>query len=313
MLNLFSVLPRGLLPLLALFATAQPAMARVLLVGPTRALTTPSAAAAVAADGDTIRIDPGQYTDCAVWHANRLSVVAAGPGVVLRDRVCENKAIFVASGRDMTITGLTFQHARAPAHNGAGIRVQGANLTIINCSFLDNEDGILAAPLPTSTIRVRDSEFRGNGTCEGQCAHGIYVNALALLDIAHSRFIAQHIGHNVKSRATRTVLTDNVIEDGPDGTSSYLVDVPYGGDLIMHGNTLQKGPKSDNPQVALTIGEEGLRNPTQRIEIADNQFRNDEAQPTIFLRNLTAIPADLRHNRFSGAVVVLDGPGAVHP
>jgi hypothetical protein len=313
MLNLFSALSRGLLPLCALLAVARPAAARVLLVGPTRALTAPSAAAAVAADGDTIRIDPGQYTDCAVWRANRLSVVAAGPGVVLRDRICQNKAIFVTSGRDMTISGITFEHARAPAHNGAGIRVQGANLTILNCMFLDNEDGILAAPIPTSTIRVRDSTFRGNGSCEGECAHGIYVNALALLDIAHSRFIAQHIGHNIKSRATRTVLTDNVIEDGPDGTSSYLVDVPNGGDLIMRGNTLQKGPKSDNPQVAMTIGEEGLRNPTQRIEIDDNRFRNDEPQPTIFLRNLTAVPAILRHNSFSGPVVVLDGPGAIHP
>lgn len=304
---------RGLLVVGAMLVLGHPAAARVLLVGPTRTLTEPSAAAMVAADGDTIRIDPGDYTDCAVWRASRLTIVAAGPGVVLRDRVCQGKAIFVTAGHDITLRGITFQHARAWAHNGAGIRVEGANLTVIDCAFIDNENGILAAPIRTSAIRIRNSTFRGNGSCEGACAHGIYVNEVALLEITHSRIIGQHIGHNIKSRAARTVLIDNVIEDGPDGTSSYLVDLPFGGDLVMHGNTLQKGPKSDNPQVALTLGEEGVRNPTRVIDIRDNTFRNDGAELTVFLRNMTATPAELRHNSLSGPVIVLDGPGMVHP
>lgn len=255
----------------------------------------------------------GRYADCAVWRANRLSIVAVGPGVVLHDRVCQSKGIFVTSGRDITISGITFAHARVPAHNGAGIRAQGGNLTIERCLFLDNENGILTAPAPDATIRILDSEFRGNGACEGACAHGIYAGVVGLLDIEHSQFIDQHIGHHIKSRALRTVLIDNTIEDGPDGTSSYLVDLPNGGDLLMRANTLEKGPNSSNPPVAMTIGEEGLRNPTHRIEIDNNRFRNDESQPTVFLRNLTPVPADLRDNSFSGPVVALDGPGVVHP
>jgi hypothetical protein len=313
MLNPFSAPFVALAIGLLLVTTGQGASARVLLVGPTRALTAPSAAAAIAQDGDTVRIDPGSYTDCAVWRANHLLVVAAGPGVVLRDRVCQNKGIFVTVGNHITISGLTFAHARAPAHNGAGIRAQGADLTILHCEFLENENGILAAPMPDSTIRIEDSDFRGNGACEGECAHGIYINRVALLEIMHSRFVDQHIGHDVKSRALRTVLTDDTIMDGPDGTSSYLVDLPNGGDFVMRGCDLQKGVHSDNPEVAMTMGEEGVSNPTHQIEISDSRFQNNLDNPTIFLRNLTSTPARLTGNRMTGQVVVLDGPGVVQP
>jgi len=311
MLNRYSTRCCALLVCLVVLVACQSALARTLLVGPTRALTTPSAAAAVAANGDTIRIDPASYTDCAVWRASHLTIAAAGPGVVLRDEVCQNKGIFVTSGDDIVIRGITFTGAHATFHNGAGIRAQGRNLTILDSRFLDNEEGILAAPSPGSTIRVLDSTFRGNGNCVSECAHGIYVNQIALLDIEHSRFVDQHVGHHIKSRALRTVLIDDTIMDGPDGTSSYLVDLPNGGDLLMRGCVLQKGPKSDNPEVAITIGEEGLTNPTRRIEVFGNRFRSDLARQTIFLRNDTKVPAELVGNRVSGAVVMLDGPGTI--
>jgi hypothetical protein len=311
MLNRYSTRCCALLVWLAALVAWQPAMARTLQVGPTRYMTTPSAAAAVAADGDTIRIDPASYADCAVWRTSHLTIAAAGPGVVLRDRVCQGKGIFVTSGDDITIRGITFTGARTPAHNGAGIRAQGRNLTILDSRFIDNEEGILAASSPGSTIRVLDSAFRGNGNCIAECAHGIYVNQIALLDIERSRFVDQHIGHHIKSRALRTVLIADRIIDGPDGTSSYLVDLPNGGDFLMRGCVLEKGPNSDNPEVAVTIGEEALTNPTRRIEVFGNQFRNDLTRPTIFLRNVTKVPAELVGNRISGPVVVLDGPGTI--
>jgi hypothetical protein len=294
-----------------MLVTCPPAVARTLLVGPTRHLAAPSAAAEIARYGDTIRIDPASYTDCAVWRAGHLTIAAAAPGVVLRDRVCQDTGIFVTVGDDITIRGITFVGARSRADNGAGIRAQGANLTLIDTRFLDNQDGILAAPNASSTIRVLDSEFRGNGTCEQACAHGIYINQVALLDIERSRFVDQHIGHHIKSRARRTVLIDDTIMDGPEGTSSYLVDLPSGGDLLMRGCTLEKGPHSDNPLVAVTVGEEKQTNPTHRIEVLDNRFRNDMANPTIFLRNLTKVSAELTGNQFSGPVVVLAGPGTI--
>jgi hypothetical protein len=313
MLNRYSTPCLGLTLWLAAAVVCQPVMARTLLVGTLRDLATPSAAAAIAADGDTVLIDPGSYADCAVWRANHLTIAAAGPGVILRDRVCQYKGIFVTPGNDLTIRGITFTGARVPAHNGAGIRAEGRNLTIIDSHFVDNENGILAAPVPDSTIRILDSEFRDNGLCAEDCAHGIYINRIALLDVERSHFTDQHIGHDIKSRALRTVLVDDTIVDGPNGSSSYLVDLPNGGDLLVRGCMLEKGPKSDNPLVALSIGEEGVSNPTRRIAVLDNQFRNDLAQPTIFLRNATQVKAELVGNRISGRVDILEGPGTVRP
>jgi hypothetical protein len=318
MLNRYSTPRRG--PVVWLGATFwlaavfwQPTLARTLLVGTLHELAAPSAAARVAADGDTILIDPGSYADCAVWHASHLTIAAAGPGVILRDRVCQYKGIFVTPGDDLTVRGITFVGARAPAHNGAGIRAEGHNLTIIDSHFIDNENGILAAAVADSTIRVLDSEFRDNGVCAQECAHGIYIGRIALLDIERSHFIDQHIGHHIKSRALQTTLIDDTIIDGPDGSSSYLVDLPNGGDLLIRGCVLEKGPNSDNPGVALVIGEEGGTNPTRRIAVLDNQFRNDMARPTIFVRNATQVPAELVGNQISGRVVVLEGPGTVRP
>ena len=226
----------------------------VLEVGPTQRLKLPSQAAAAASAGDTIRIAPGEYTDCAVWRASRLTIEATGDGAVLAGKTCAGKGIFVIDGNDITVRNITFMHAAVPDRNGAGIRAEGRNLTVEKSRFIDNENGILANANSASTIRIVDSEFRGNGKCDQQCAHGIYVDAIDRLEVEHSRFADQHVGHHIKSRAQHTVLIDNDIVDGPEGNSSYLVDVPNGGDLLMQGNRLQKGHLSENSDTAVAIG-----------------------------------------------------------
>lgn len=283
-----------------------------LVVGRGQQYPEPSSAAAVAKAGDTIVIEPGRYFDCAVWSEDHLTIVGAGHGAVLTDKTCEGKAIFVTSGNDIVIRNLTFTRARVPDGNGAGIRVEGRNLTVENSRFIDNEEGILAADSPGSTITIRNSQFVDNGKCAEACAHGIYVNHVALLQITGSRFYRTKMGHSVKSRSLRTVLRNNVIEDGPDGTSSYLVDIPNGGSLIMVNNVLEKGPKSGNNATAISIGEEGVSQPTQEIRITGNKFRNDNSHRTVFLRNVTATPAVLTGNTFTGDVEPLSGDGSVH-
>lgn len=293
--------------------TVEPSVGRVLDVGPSQRLKLPSQAAAVAMTGDTIRIAPGEYTDCAVWRASRLTIEGIGPGAVLADRSCAGKGIFVVQGSDITIRNLTFARAAVPDRNGAGIRVEGRNLTVEHSRFIDNENGILAGSIGSSTIRITDSEFRGNGKCEPQCAHGIYVNAIDLLDIERSRFANQHVGHHIKSRASRTVLIDNDVADGPEGDSSYLVDISNGGDLLMQGNRLEKGPKSSNVTTAVAIGAEGVTHPTHELIIRDNAFTSDLPEPTVFVRNRTTTPALLSDNRIQGRVMPLAGPGTVSP
>ncbi len=59
-----------------------------------------------------------------------------------------DKGIFVAGTEgntpNITIEGLTLTGAIDTSYNGAGIRYQSGNLTLINDTFSDNQDGILA-------------------------------------------------------------------------------------------------------------------------------------------------------------------------
>jgi hypothetical protein len=286
--------------------------AKTLQVGPSQELKAPSAAAALAAAGDTIEIEPGEYFDCTAWNASRLIIVGKAPGVIITDKTCQGKALFITVGNDITIRNITFTRARVPSSNGAGIRAEGQNLTVERSRFIDNENGILAGDSPQSTIKISDSEFLGNGKCKQFCAHGIYVNHIALLHIEHSRFFETRIGHHIKSRAFRTELIGNEITDGEKGTSSYLVDVPNGGTLVMENNVLEKGPSSSSHGTAISIGAEGVTQRTPELTVKNNKFTNDQSGETVFVRNLTATEANLMGNAFKGQVVPLAGDGSVH-
>lgn len=305
------IVASGLIAFCLVVTLTASAFGGVLDVGPAERLKLPSEAAARARAGDTVRIAPGNYTDCAIWRANNLTIEATGGGATLADKSCAGKGIFVINANNVTVRNITFARAAVPDHNGAGIRSEGRNLTIEHCTFIDNENGILGNPSPGSTVRIVDSEFRGNGKCEGLCAHGMYINPVDRLEVRHSRFIDQHIGHHIKSRARNTVLVNNDIADGPDGNSSYLIDIPNGGNVLIAGNRLQKGRRSDNTATAVTIGEEGVSNTTRALIIRDNTFTSDLPTTTVFVRNGTTTPATVSANRLQGRITPLVGPGSV--
>ena len=279
------------------------AAAAVLDVGPGQRFAMPSEAIRAAAPGDTIRIAPGTYRDCAAWSKPDLTIEGTGDGAVLAEAICQGKAIFVVSAASATIRNVIFEGAATDEGNGAGIRDDAASLSVEHCTFRDNQDGILTSNLPGATLAVRDSTFTGNGAClpDKGCAHGIYVGHIAFARIESSHFVATKTGHHVKSRAKRTELVGNTIEDGPEGTSSYLVDLPNGGSLLMSRNTLEKGPRTQNPTAAISIGEEGGNRPNSEIVITHNMFVND-GPATAFVRNVSKAPARLSGNIVKGPV-----------
>ena len=291
-----------------------PAAARVLEVGPGHALRTPGQAATLARDGDRIEIEPGTYVDCAIWRASRIEIAARGPGVVVTGPVCAERGLFVVLDDDVAIRGIVFRGARSVYRNGAGVRAFGANLTIEGCRFLDNENGILAGGPTGSDILVAGSEFVGNGSCEGACAHGVYIGAaITLARFEGNVFRATRTAHHIKSRARTTIVAGNRIEDGPNGTASYLVETPNGGDLLVLDNVLHKGPLTGHPQVTISVGIEGASNPTATLIFQGNRFLSDSPEDTVFVRNATTAPAILIGNRLTGRVSALTGPGEVRP
>ena len=296
-------------------AQAAPKDRRVLLVGPTRDLKAPSAAAATARNGDHIKIDAATYRDCAVWRASDLLIEGVGGTPHVRDVTCENQAIWFILGSRVTVRNIEFSGAHATYNNGAGIKFMGSTLTVHDSKFHHNENGILTAPDPTSAIRIYKSEFTDNGKCEPDCAHGIYIGKVARLTVTGSTFKHQHSAHHIKSRALMTELVNNHVEDGLDGTASFSVDLPNGGTAVIRQNYFQKGPQAENHLTMISIGEEGATNPGRGVYIGQNSFLSSNPQLGSFVWNRALeLPVVLEGNRFLGdAAMKLKGPGKVLP
>src|SRR6266481_6379226 len=218
---------RAQLPVLILtgIATASPSRGDTLKVGPNQTYKAPSAAAAVAKNGDHIEIEPGQYFDCAVWNADNLVIEGTDSGVVITDKTCNGMGLFVIWGNNITVRNLTLTRSRVPDMNGAGIRLVKGSLTVDTVKFIDNQTGLFGGSLGT-TVAIRNSDFDNNGICAGACAHAIYIENVDLLRVENSHFSNTRQGHSIKSRALRTEVIGCTITDGSDGTSSYLIEAP---------------------------------------------------------------------------------------
>lgn len=302
----------AMLPMAVLLA-GLPARAATLKVGPDQEYKAPSAAIHAASDGDTIQIAAGEYFDCAIVSANKLTIEGTGPNgtTVMTDKVCGGKALLVTAGNDITIRNMTLTRARVPDMNGAGIRAEGVNLTVDGVRFINNQNGIMSGPIPGGSIIVRNSEFVRNGVCAPGCAHGIYAGNIALLRVERSKFSDTRQAHHIKSRALRTEVIDSDIRDGETGTSSYLIEIPNGGNVLVRNTYLEKGPKSENRTGAIVIGMEGVTQPTRDISIENNTFRNTGSYNTFLVVNTTAEDAKLRGNKITGNAQPLRGDGDV--
>lgn len=298
----------------ALAAANGVAHAATIEVGAGKRYTTLAAAAAATRDYDTVIIYPGTYNSGAVWNANNITIripagYARGSAVVTTGTV-NGKGLFLTNGSNITIDGLRFQNAKVADRNGAGIRAQGRNLTVRNCEFLSNENGMLITPgTKRGTVTIVGSLFRGNGYGDGQ-SHGVYANDLDKLVITGSTFDGTKVGHHIKSRAYSTQVSGNVIQDSSYGSSSYLIDVPNGGALTVQNNRMVKGAYTNNGCCGITVGFEYARNPAGPIVVSGNSFTNQRSANTSFVYNRTTTKAQLTSNTFSGVVTQLTQPNA---
>ena len=231
---------------------------RVLAVGPKRTVQTLARAARLAADGDTVEVDAGEYVgDVAVWTQDRLTVRAVGGRALLRaaGRSAEGKAIWVVRGGTMRIEGIDFTGARVASRNGAGIRFERGQLVIDDCSFIDNENGILTASDPEAVLEIENSEFGHNGYGDGY-SHNLYVGAIGMLTVTGCYFHHARVGHLLKSRAAQNHILYNRLTDETGGAASYELEFPNGGIAFVVGNIIAQGLRSENP-LLVSYGAEG--------------------------------------------------------
>lgn len=297
-------------------ATAAPASRggrRLIRVGPGRAVKRPGAAAKIAKDNDIIEIDGGLYSgDTAIWRANNLVIRGVGGRVRLdaAGNIAEGKAIWVVKGANTTIENIEFFGARVRDKNGAGIRQEGAGLTVRNSVFRNNEMGILAGTNPASDIVIENSEFASNTVDYrryGRLGHNVYIGRVRSFTLRQSYVHGAVIGHNVKSRAARNFILYNRIIDGDDGGSSYLLDLSNGGRSYVIGNVFQQSPRNDNKRL-IAFAPEGDAYDDSALFLINNTMVNDDSSGTM-VRNHSAAPALLINNIFVGPGTILEGPG----
>jgi hypothetical protein len=264
---------------------------------------------AAAQPNDRVMLDAGIYLDDVVTINKPLTIEGAGSGAVLRitKPISNSKGILVVNA-DLTVRKLTFEDAfvtDADGRNGAGIRHQAGRLVVDTCVFINNQNGILANANRDASVAIRRSVFFGNGAGDGY-THGIYINAVAQLTVSNSIFGGTKTGHNIKSRALKTTITDTVLDDGITGTPSYAVDLPNGGEVVLKGLRITQGQRTTNT-VMLAYGAENGLHENSSLTITGSTFIN-QAQNSTGIYNFSPITATVSDTTFENVGVIAKGP-----
>jgi hypothetical protein len=243
-------------------------------------------------DGDLLKVNEGIYREAIVVRASNIVVEGAGH-VVLDGVAAERKAAIVNKGDSNVIRNLECRGISVRDRNGACVRHEGVNVRLEHVYFHDSEQGLLAGG-QNGRIELIDSRFERLGR-DGM-AHGIYVGGDELV-IRDSLILASKSeGHEVKSRAARTLIERSVIASF-SSEDSRIVDVPNGGVLIIRNSVLQQGSGSSNRD-AIGYGLEGIEHDDNRIVLTGNLFLLERAGRNVLLnlRNASRVMLDSSNN-----------------
>lgn len=288
-----------------------------LTVGTGQSYSTITAALAAAQNGDTINVNAGTYlNDFPATISQSVTLVGIGGMAHMSGTVpIPNGKAFLVTGTDATstavisITNFEFSGAAVSSNNGAGVRYQGGHLILNGCYFHDNQEGILGgADQTVGIVDINNCEFYNNGFGDGS-THNIYleVNALNLNNVySHSA----NVGHELKSRAATTTVLNSRFQD-ENGTASYCLDFPNGGNVTVSNCVIQKGVNSSNHTCMIAYGEEGAVQTGSVLSISGNTLINDCPALHEAVWNDTTVVAKIASNSQWAVATMLAGPGTV--
>jgi hypothetical protein len=272
-------------------------IASVWNVGPTQTYTLPSQLRLLVQDGDTIYLDGGVYNnDATKWTKKNLKFIGLGTGVnrtILQyaGDIPNGKGIFVfetpGTCDNPYLENIVFDGAQisdADGGNGAGIRFQANNLTVYGCKFMNCQNGILEGngSVSSSNVIIMNSEFQNNGyqlqndpTFSGY-QHHIYIGASADTLMVMNCYFHHPRGqaNSLKTRAQRSFILYNFIDEEPSGYGSWEINIAQGGMNIIMGNIIVQGPAGANHGI---IGYDAATNPLEDFYFVNNTVINQYA------------------------------------
>ena len=264
------------------------------IIGPTQIYTLPSQVRTLVQDGDTILIDGGIYlNDATKW--TKKDLVFIGLGIEPNRTVLQysgdipnGKGIFVfetpGTCDNPHFENIVFDGAQvsdADGANGAGIRFQANNITVNNCKFMNCQNGILEGngSVTTSNVIITNSEFYNNGyqlqndpTYSGY-EHHIYISASADTLMVQNCYFHHPRGqaNSVKTRAQRSFILYNFIDEEATGYGSWELNIAQGGMNVIMGNVFVQGPAGANHGI---IGYDAATNAIEEFYFVNNTVVN---------------------------------------
>jgi len=252
-------------------------------------------------------LQAGDYAgDVAVIDQPLLTIRGLGSGAALHadGQNAEGKAILVVRG-DVVVENPEFRGARVAAGNGAGIRFERGRLSLRRCRFFDNEMGLLTANGADMALDVVDCEFGAAPRHEGLLHHLLYVGAIGEFSVQGSRFGQGWRGHLPKSRAQRSRVFGNRLDDRPSGEAAYELEFPNGGHNVVVGNLIAQSAQTQNPAL-LSMGAEARDGRCGSSVLARNTLVNAAGAEARFVHVWTDrlagdTPVQVTDNVFVGA------------
>jgi hypothetical protein len=199
---------------------------------------------------------------------------AVGEATRITDRICQGKAIFVVTGRNVRVRNLVLARARHLDGHGAAIRAEGRNLSLDGVVIENNQDGIFAPGLAGGMLRIERSTFRSNGAMLGSTpSASVRAGSLDAL-----------------------LIRDTVFEDGR-GKAAILSGASW---TVLEGCRIGGGMRLEG---AAVIVEGGLRAVRNRVEAGSG--------PRGYRAGILALPSDraqplsVTNNQLEGSGLLL--------
>lgn len=187
----------------------------------------------------------------------------------------------VSGGTNITIEGIVFKNCRTATADSAGIRYyEGASITVRNCVFQDNDNGITGGT-QSSTAVVEYCEFNHNGNTSASTSaptHNMYIYG-GTFTLRYSWVHDPAQAQNFHIRAQNATLEYNwfaraasyegdlMTDDDYSGGSAFTQTMVFRGNVVLEGTT-----QSNNSQIIAMYNDTGASGLTLQTHVLYNTF-----------------------------------------
>lgn len=270
---------------------------------------TPCEAILAASDNDVIEIDASApYTQNTCKLAKNGVTLRGMKGRAKLDAestLTPDRAIWLIEGSDTTIESIEFTGARdvKATKEVAAIRQVGANLTVKDCYFHDNDSGIIVYDSAASEILVENTEFAANGVSLNTLRHNIEIGQVARFTLQYSYSHDAVYADLVSSRAAENYILYNRLSTEGTSESRFELSLPDGGRSYVVGNVIYQSATSQDYLTIAYLLDPKIPNPSDELYVINNTFVSDIPTGTIFIDASPASSAKpiIRNNIFVGA------------